>query len=349
MKDVVGAADSPRREGEFRYLDTSGEEDICDEDVPKSEPRSLPIKAEIASGIPSKQNSEDKLLQNNVFAVMADQYVKTSSALSDFPLRQAVSEFSDAQGLEADARAMPAVTESSSFDDSFALFGRDQGIEVVNLDPSDSEGATDDDSRSSGSEKAAPQSIAELAKKMGMEKPSRQFSAHLSSIDRGNSYGGDSSDDSDQQHFFSNYGLGSLSVSSPSRGSGFRKGLGMTMGKAPKPRLQVLTPEEKRRKREEAVRRREEMQLSQCTFRSVFHPPKAICNKVIVIYSIASSASTRNNQAWLLQALRPERKIRQNSRSEVPAPLRPRSSSSSLPASGNPSQHSIAQRSAHIT
>ena len=283
MKDVVGAAaDSPRREGEFRYLDTSGEEDIYDED--KSEPRSLPIKADIASGIPSKQNSEDKLPQNNVFAVMADQYVKTSLVLSDFPLRQTVPEFSDAKGLEADARAIgiPAVTESSSFDDSFALFGRDQGIEVVNLDPSDSEGATDDESRSSGSENAAPQSIAELAKKMGIEKPSRQFSAHLSSIDRGNSYGGDSSDDSDQQHFFSNYGMGSLSVSSPSRGSGARKGLGMTMGKAPKPRLQVLTPEEKRRKREEAVRRREEMQLSQCTFRSVSHPRFKVCKKVNV-------------------------------------------------------------------
>lgn len=252
-----GTADSPREAGEFRYLDTSGEED-CDDDTPQSESHSLPKSADHESGFPPKHQ--------RVFEVIADQYVKTTSAISHNHLRNQSPEFSDAQGI-------PAVTESSSFDDNFALFGRDQGIEVVNLDPSDSEGVDDDDSRSSESEISASQSLADHAKRTGMEKSSRQFSAHLSSIDRGNAYGGDSSDDSDRLQFLTNYGLGSLSVSSPSRASGARKGsskLGMTMGKAPKPRLQVLTPEEKRRKREEAVRRREAMQLSQCTFRFCF-------------------------------------------------------------------------------
>jgi hypothetical protein len=251
-----GIADSPRQEGEYRYLDTSEED--CDDATPKAESRPLPKSVDNESEFPSKNQ--------RVFAVMADHYVKTTSGLSDKDLKHPKINFSDAQDI-------PAVTESSSFDDNFALFGRDQGIEVVNLDPSDSEGADDDDSRSSESEMSASQSIADHAKKMGMEKSSRQFSAHLSSIDRGNAYGGDSSDDSDRLQFLTNYGLGSLSVSSPSRASGARKGsskLGMTMGKAPKPRVQVLTPDEKRRKREEAVRRREAMQLSQCTFRFCF-------------------------------------------------------------------------------
>jgi hypothetical protein len=263
VKKMNGTSDSPRQEGEYRYLDTSEEDHDGDDGTQQTESRSMPENED------AEDNAAKYPAKHRVFAVMADQFVKTTSEISDNQLQQQTSEFQDAPGI-------PAVAESSSFDDNFALFGRDKGIEVVNLDPSDSEGADDDDSRSSDSEISPSQSMADHAKKMGMEKSSRQFSAHLSSIDRDNAYGGDSSDDSDRLQFFTNYGLGSLSVSSPSgRASGARKGpskLGMTMGKAPTPRLQVLTPEEKRRKREEAVRKREAMQLSQCTFRSIPFP-----------------------------------------------------------------------------
>jgi hypothetical protein len=270
-----GTVDSPRQAGEYRYLDSSGEDNDCDNGAPKpGSLHPLPINADNAdnaSKFPSKHQS--------VFAVMANQYVKATSEISDYHLRQPTPDFSDAQGI-------PAVTESSSFDDNFALFGRDQGIEVVNLDPSDSEGADDDDSRSSESEISVSHSIAEHAKKMGMEKSSRQFSAHLSSIDRGNTYGGDSSDDSERLQFLTNYGLGSLSVS-VSRASVAGKGTSkQTMGKAPKPQLQVLTPEEKRRKREEAVRRREAIQLSQCTFRFIFIFHIASKIEIIVLSAI---------------------------------------------------------------
>ncbi len=237
--------------GQIRYLDTSPDED-----------NGLPGSPDSKSGDCSDSALPDT--HQGVFAVLAQNFSKVvidSSETKTHDPTQKGNEFRESEMVKDGNEAH----DSGNVDDTFALFGQDRGVEVVNLDPdSDSEGA-DVDSRSTDSESsAASQSVADIAKKVMINKARNHFSGHLSSIDRDLSTG-DSSDESDRRHILSNYGLGTFSMSCPS--SGIRKS---TLGKPPKSlsRHQVLTPEEKRRKREQALKRREELQLSVCTFRS---------------------------------------------------------------------------------
>jgi hypothetical protein len=143
-------------------------------------------------------------------------------------------------------------------DDNFSLFGRDQGIDIVELD-TDSE--SESEKRSKSRSNNFDCGIGNFSEHQ-REDICRESYLRLSSISKDGSIQ-DSDDSSEQMHLFSNFDLGSLSSSPPLRKASTQKNKSASVPRG----STVLTPEEKKKKREEALRRREECQLSVCTFR----------------------------------------------------------------------------------
>ena len=220
---------TPQQPAQIRYLDTSPDEENEHDFSPPA----------LTSGsMPDNFSAPAQQLQG-AFAILAQ----------NFPTAEKVKD-----------------SEAENVDDNFALFGLDRGVEVVNLDPTDSDRADEESGSTRSDSSAESLSVGDLARKMFSNKLKAPFSGQLSSINKGDAYNGDSSDDSDQHRILSQYGLGNFSMSCPSRTSGVHR-VTINSNRTKSRKLCVLTPEEKRRRREAALRKREELQLSACTFR----------------------------------------------------------------------------------